>query len=180
MYIAKRLKEENIAEYVLYLWQVEDLLRANHLDMDELRTNYLAAFKAEGKAEKELEEWYEGLIRMMREEGVRESGHLQINKNTVAWLTELHNRLLHSSKHPFYSAAYYKVLPYIVEIRHKGDRQDVSEVENCLDILYGVMMLRLQKRSVGEETARAAADIAKLLGMLSDYYKQDKAGTLEF
>lgn len=180
MYIAKRLKEENIAKYVLYLWQVEDLLRANHLDMDELRTNYLAAFKAEGKAEKELEEWYEGLIRMMREEGVRESGHLQINKNTVAWLTELHNRLLHSSKYPFYSAAYYKVLPYIVEIRHKGDRQDVSEVENCLDILYGVMMLRLQKRPVGEETARAAADIAKLLGMLSDYYKQDKAGTLEF
>ena len=117
---------------------------------------------------------------MMREEGVRESGHLQINKNTVAWLTELHNRLLHSSKYPFYSAAYYKVLPYIVEIRHKGDRQDVSEVENCLDILYGVMMLRLQKRPVGEETARAAADIAKLLGMLSDYYKQDKAGTLEF
>ena len=73
MYIAKRLKEENIAEYVLYLWQVEDLLRANHLDMDELRTNYLAAFKAEGKAEKELEEWYEGLIRMMREEATCKS-----------------------------------------------------------------------------------------------------------
>ena len=117
---------------------------------------------------------------MMREEGMQEKGHLQINKNTVAWLTELHTRLLHSDKFPFYSAAYYKALPYIVEIRHKGDRQDVSEIENCLDILYGVMMLRLQKKPVGEETARAATDIAKLLGMLSDYYKQDKAGTLEF
>ena len=180
MYIARQLKEKNIAEYVLYMWQVEDLLRANHLDLDELRQGYLAGFRAGDQAEKELEEWYGNLIRMMREEGVREHGHLQINKNTVAWLTDLHDRLLRSSKYPFYASAYYKVLPYIVEIRHKGDRQDVSEIENCLDILYGVMMLRLQKKPVGEETARAATDIAKLLGMLSDYYKQDKAGTLEF
>ncbi len=180
MYIARQLKEKNIAEYVLYMWQVEDLLRANHLDLDELRQGYLAGFRAGDQAEKELEEWYGNLIRMMREEGVREHGHLQINKNTVAWLTDLHDRLLRSSKYPFYASAYYKVLPYIVEIRHKGGRQDVPEVENCLDILYGVMMLRLQKKPVAEETARAAADIAKWLGMLSEYYKQDQAGTLEF
>ena len=180
MYIAQQLKEKNIAEYLLYMWQIEDMVRANGLDMEKIKANIIDRYGISDKEKDALARWYEDIIGMMTEEGVKESGHLQINKNTVAWLTELHNRLLHSSKYPFYSAAYYKVLPYIVEIRHKGDRQDVSEVENCLDILYGVMMLRLQKRPVGEETARAAADIAKLLGMLSDYYKQDKAGTLEF
>ncbi|MBR2242341.1 MAG: DUF4924 family protein, partial [Prevotella sp.] len=28
MYIAKELRKKNIAEYLLYMWQVEDLLRA--------------------------------------------------------------------------------------------------------------------------------------------------------
>ncbi|MCD8317515.1 MAG: DUF4924 family protein [Paraprevotella sp.] len=180
MYIAQRLKEQNIAEYLLYMWQVEDIIRTNHLDPDEVKRNYLVQFKATGKTEKELEEWYTHLIRMMREEGVQEHGHLQINKNIILLLTDLHNQLLQSSKFPFYTAAYYKVLPYIVELRNKGDRKDIPELETCFDALYGVMLLRLQKKSVSEETARAVADLTKMLGMLSDYYKQDKAGELKF
>lgn len=179
MYIARKLKEENIAEYLLYMWQTEDLLRAHRLDLDELKRNYLVRFGAEGEAQRELENWYGNLIDMMRGEGVQERGHLQINNNVISWLTDLHASLLRSVKFPFYTAAYYKALPHIVELRSKGDRKDVSELENCFDALYGVMLLRLQQKPVGEQTAQAAADIAKMLGMLSDYYKQEKAGTLK-
>ena len=70
--------------------------------------------------------------------------------------------------------------PYIVELRNKGDKKDVSELENCFDALYGVMLLRLQHKPISDETAKAVADITKLLAMLSDYYKQDKAGELKF
>ncbi|RKW59613.1 MAG: DUF4924 family protein, partial [Prevotella sp.] len=28
MYIAKQLREKSIAEYILYMWQIEDLIRA--------------------------------------------------------------------------------------------------------------------------------------------------------
>ncbi len=179
MYIALRLKKENIAEYLLYMWQTEDLIRANRLDLDTLRQNYLTKFQATGKSAEELEKWYADLINMMRSEGIQESGHLQINKNVISWLTDLHQSLLHSTKFPFYTAAYYKALPYIVELRNKGDRKDIPELENCFDALYGVMMLRLQQKPVNEETARAVADISKMLGMLSEYYKQEKAGTLK-
>ena len=57
MYIAQQLKEKNIAEYLLYMWQVEDILRAHHLDPDELKQNYLAQFRATEETEKEMEEW---------------------------------------------------------------------------------------------------------------------------
>ena len=53
-------------------------------------------------------------------------------------------------------------------------------MENCFDALYGVMLLRLQQKPVNDETAKAVADITKLLSMLSEYYKQDKAGELNF
>ena len=166
MYIAQQLKEKNIAEYLLYMWQVEDILRAHHLDPDELKQNYLAQFRATEETEKEMEEWYSHLIRMMKEEGIQEGGHLQINRNIILWLTDLHNQLLQSSKFPFYTAAYYKALPYIVELRNKGDKKDVSELENCFDALYGVMLLRLQHKPISDETAKAVADTVAEFGRI--------------
>lgn len=180
MYIAKQLKEKNVAEYLLYMWQVEDLIRVNHLDIEELKVNYISRFNPSPEQEKEMVEWYANLIEMMRSEQVQEKGHLQINKNIIILLTDLHLQLLNSPKFPFYSAAYYKALPYIVEIRARNNNRDLPELESCFEILYGVMLLKMQKKAVSADTQKAVADISKLLGMLSDYYIQDKQGNLKF
>lgn len=180
MYIARQLKEKNVAEYLLYMWQVEDLIRANHLDIEELKTNYISRFNPSPEQEKEMVEWYTNLIEMIRSEQVQEKGHLQINKNMIILLTDLHLQLLNSPKFPFYSAAYYKALPYIVEIRARNNNRDLPELESCFEILYGVMLLKMQKKAVSADTQKAVADISKLLGMLSDYYMQDKQGNLKF
>ena len=97
----------------------------------------------------------------------------------IVWLTDLHLRLLRSPKFPYYSAAYYKALPFIVELRAKGADKDVPELETCFDALYGVLMLRLQKKQVSEETLKAIKVIGDLLAMLSEYYAKDKAGELD-
>ena len=39
MLIADQIKENNIAEYVLYMWQTEDLLRGFKLDIDLVEEN---------------------------------------------------------------------------------------------------------------------------------------------
>ena len=36
MIIAKKKKNENIAEYILYMWQIEDLIRAYNLNIKGL------------------------------------------------------------------------------------------------------------------------------------------------
>ena len=41
MYISQQLKKQNIAEYLLYMWQVEDLIRANNFDMEKIRETSL-------------------------------------------------------------------------------------------------------------------------------------------
>ncbi len=176
MYIARRLKERNIAEYLLYMWQVEDILRACHLDIDELRRTYIDKFEATGEAEKELEEWYRGLIRMMKEEGVEEKGHLRMNRDIISRVAGLHDRLLASHGPTAYARAYYKVLPFIAELREKGERKDVSVVENCFDALYAIMLLRLRHKPISDGTAKAATDIARFLGLLAAEYKKERAG----
>ena len=178
MKIAKQLKEKNIAEYLIYMWQVEDLLRANKCDIDEIRHNIISHYAEEERAA--LEEWYANLVEMMRTEGVKEKGHLQINRNVIQSLTELHAVLLASTQYPFYNAAYFKALPFIVELRRKNGKEDEPELETCFEALYGILLLRLQKKELSPETAAAVKDISTLLGQLSDYYFKDKEEPIEF
>lgn len=161
------------------MWQVEDIIRAFDCYMPKLRRNYISRFDCSEDDREDLTDWYGNLIRMMTEEGCREQGHLQINKVVMQNLTELHQQLLASPKFPFYSGEYYKVLPFIVELRNKGDK-DVNEIETCFNALYGVMMLRLRKQEISQDTLTAVKEITTLVGMLSDYYKKDKEEGLEF
>lgn len=180
MFIADQLKKQSISEYLLYMWQVEDTIRAYGLDADRMDAEYIPLFKLDETKKRQLKEWYENLIQMMREEGVAVHGHLQVNTNVIIYLTDLHTQLLKSSKHPFYSAAYYKALPFIVELRRKSDdSQKKNEIENCFDALYGLMLLKLQKKEISAGTANAIDKIAHFIGLLSDCYRKDKAGELE-
>ena len=179
MYISQQLKQQNIAEYLLYMWQVEDLIRANGFDMNRIKQSIIDPYPISDEQKAALAQWYEDLINMMHDEGVMEKGHVQINKNIIVWLTDLHLQLLKSPKFPYYSAAYYKALPFIVELRSKGADKDVPELETCFDAMYGVWMLKLQKKEVSEGTQKAMKVIGDLLAILAGYYIKDKQGELE-
>lgn len=199
MLVAKELRKKSIAEYLLYMWQIEDIIRAYQCSLTKIRKEYIDKFNYTDAQKDEEEDWFGDLLRMMNQEGCRENGHLQINKVIMQSLNELHAQLLTSSKFPFYSAEYYRVLPFIVELRGKtkqvADRMarknetnlkeiaanlGHSEIETCFDVLYGVMMLRLQKKEISRETETAVKEITTLIGMLSDYYQKDKTEGLQF
>ena len=95
-------------------------------------------------------------------------------------LIELNDQLLQSTKFPFYNSEYYKVLPYIVELRNRGANKEENEIETCFNSLYGVMMLRLQKKEITTNTQHAVKEISTFIGMLNDYYLKDKQEPLEF
>ena len=180
MFISQQLREKSIAEYVLYMWQVEDLIRAYGCSLSRIKNEYVSQFSDYTDEQRsELVDWYGDLIRMINQEGKREKGHLQINQIVVQDVSDLHAQLLQSSKFPFYNAEYYKVLPFIVELRNRGSK-DVGEIETCLNALYGTMMLRLQKKPISPETANAVKEITTFIGMLSDYYIKDRTEGLEF
>ncbi|MBR2301200.1 MAG: DUF4924 family protein [Bacteroidaceae bacterium] len=179
MFISRELRQKNIAEYLLYMWQIEDLLRAYDFSMEKISQTMIAPYNLDEEKSGELYDWYENLIEMMRAEGVMQSGHLQINRNVIIMLTDLHLRLLKSTKVPFYSAAYYKALPYIVEFRNKSNGKEKNELENCFDALYMLWLMKLQKREINAETLNATGEISKFISTLSLYYKEDEEGRLD-
>ncbi len=190
MFIAQELRKKNIAEYLLYMWQVEDTIRAFGCSLGRIRREYVDRFDYSDEQKDEEVDWFGNLIRMMNQEGCREHGHLQINKVTMQMLVELHTQLLESPKFPFYNAAYYKVLPFIVELRNRGARsadsrladtvKQENEIETCFNSLYGVMLLRLQHKDISPDTLHAVKEISNFIGMLADYYKKDKEEGLKF
>lgn len=146
-------KKENIAEYILYLWQIED---------------YLRAFPEQAESNQELQD----LSDMMHNEGVWESGHLQIAKNALSELEDLHSELL-DTEAP-YRAVIMHIQPALNILKSKTDRPTMSDIEACLTLLYQVMMLRLQKRELTPETEVTVKDATQLLRFLSKTYYDDQ------
>jgi hypothetical protein len=148
-------KKENIAEYILYLWQLED---------------YLRAFPEHATSNTELMELYD----MMHYEGIMGGGHLQLAQNALSELEDLHNELI-DTEAP-YRAVTMHLQPTLNVLKAKTDRPNMSDVEACLVLLYQVMMLRLQKKEITPETEVVVKDATQLLRFLSKtYYDNETA-----
>lgn len=174
MYVASQKRKENVAEYLLYMWQIEDLIRANGLDLGRIEANIVDKSGLSAEQRKEMLEWYESLIDMMRREGVEQKGHLQINKNMIGQLADLHQTLLRDPKFQDYHAEFYKTLPYIVELRSKAGDDKAGEIETCFNALYGWLMLRLKGQEISPETQQAMAQIARFVALLSRDFHLDE------
>ena len=143
-------KKDNIAEYILYLWQMED---------------YLRAFPQNAEATEELHE----LNEMMHREGIMEGGHLALANNALNELIDLHAQLL--DEDAMYRAAVIRLQPSLNVLKAKTDRPTMSDIEACLVLLYQIMLLRLQKRPISPETASVQEQATKVLKFLSGTYR---------
>ena len=179
MKIAQQLKSTNVAEYILYMFQLEDTLRAYDCDPDRIADEYVSRFDWSEEDKENEADWLAELCIMMHDEGKTTGGHLLSNLGTISLLTDLHLQLLESPKQPFYSAAYYKALPYIVEFRAKSKGEEALELQNCFDMLYAVMLLRLQKRDISPGTQEAVTAVSHLIALLANAWNQEREGTLE-
>ena len=64
MYIAQELRKKNIAEYILYMWQVEDTIRAFGCQLSRIRREYIEQFDYTDEQKEEETDWFGNLIRM--------------------------------------------------------------------------------------------------------------------
>lgn len=172
MIIAKQKKEENIVEYLLYMWQIEDILRAYKLDIEKLDKVIVSQYQQDENTKKEIREWYDNLIQMMKLEHIEESGHLQININLVNDLNDLHIELLQNPQEIQYNALFFKTLPFLVEFRNKLKAgEETNDIQLSLHSLYAILLLKLQKKEISKDTEVAVKQISSFLAVLSQKYK---------
>lgn len=178
MLIAREKRKSNIAEYVIYMWHVEDLLRAFNFDLDKIKTNIVDGFKANENDSKEILDWYESMIHMMREQGVTEKGHLSITKNTINELEELHQKLLKAPKHSDYMRLYFYAKPNIILFKSKSDAE-AEDILTCFNALYSMLLMKLSGKEINPQTAESMETFSNLLALLSAKFKEVEEGNLD-
>ena len=179
MIIAKEKRRANIAEYVIYMWHLEDLLRACKLDIDTVQQKIIDGYQAKSQDQIEIKEWYESLIHMIRSEEIVESGHLQMVKNTVAEMTEIHQLLLKSNKEQNYMRCFFMAKPNISMFRSKSNNPEASDIEICLHALYTLLLMKMSGKDLSVETMESMNTFSQLLAELSAKYKAWEEGSLD-
>ena len=167
MLIAREKLKSNVVEYILYMYHIEDVIRVNKFDMNELEMNIISKYTLpEGQLE-EIRTWYRSLIAQMQKDDILESGHLSSLKELSFRLNDLHIQLLNSLDEARYTDYYNWASSYIAELKAKMKNPAMTEVEVCLDGLYAFMLLKMKGHTITDETADAMGVFSQLLRYLA-------------
>lgn len=178
MLIARELRKTNIAEYILYMWQIEDLLRAFSFNNELIKKQLVDRFNTDDKLSSEILTWYTNLSLMMEKEHVLEKGHLQVFTNLVNDLYEFHIKMIETRKDMDYVYLYERNRQAIIELVQKSNT--VNEIEACFLALYGLMILKIKNSEISDQTRITAEQLARLVGHLSVRYLQYENDDFEF
>jgi hypothetical protein len=179
MIIAQEKRKTNIAEFILYMWQVEDLIRASGFDLEKVDENVISKFDLPAETLGEIRTWYSNLITLMAEERIVKKGHMPFLNNLIRELNDLHLRLLQSPQEKKYQEIYREARSNIKSFMEKSPDTFSSEIEACLTGLYGYLMLRLKQTGISEETKTAMASFSNLLAALSTRFREIEEGLRE-
>lgn len=181
MDIAQVKRHDNIAEYILYLWQLEDLFRALKFSPDAIYTQMIAPRK-ELSTEKQTEflMWYMDMVNLMQQEGKMEKGHLEHTLHLIADLHDLHLRLMQLPVGAHYRQTVAKLTPELPRLRSLIGDQEMSDTELCFRCLYAAMLYHIK----GEEKHKSAIDdtlefISPVIGELAAMHRKVERGEID-
>ena len=180
MLIAKEIRKTNIAEYILYMWQVEDLLRACSFNVELIESKLVNRFQTDEDTAKEISAWYNNLALMMEKEHIREKGHLQVLVNLVNDLNEFHLKLIQTQADGAYLQLFGLNQQAISELIQKSGRSVQTEVEACLNALYGVLLMKLKETEISHVTRQTVEGFGRMIGHLSARYIQFENDDFDF
>ncbi|MDZ4821992.1 MAG: DUF4924 family protein [Flavobacteriales bacterium] len=179
MSLAEQKQKQNIAEYLLFMWQMEDLVRAVEFDAEQLDT-FVRSYTPSAEAFETEKQWFRELVKKMRGEKVENRGHISEVHELLFELSFLHNTLLNVIKDKTYLDLHHRAQPNIVEYQKRNGGKSSNDVESCLVSLYGLLVLRLKKEPVSEETEGAMKTFSDMLARLAQQYRNMKEGEKNF
>lgn len=178
MYISSQKKQENIAEYILYMWQIEDVIRACGLDIDKVEKTIIAQQELDDSQKQALYNWYKDLCNKMKIQKLQESGHLRAHNEVLEELSMLHNNLLTYYKDEKYIDQFSVAQQFIDEFKKVSNNPTASNVEVMFTALYAKLMLRLKGMDISSSTEEAFQAFRNVLAYLAAKYKQMQNGEL--
>ncbi|MDO9550984.1 DUF4924 family protein [Rhodonellum sp.] len=167
--VAENKKTKNIGEYIIYMYQMEDLLRAYAFEIADIKQYVIAHYPISEEQKNETYDWFEGLIASMKAEGKLNEGHLEATQESVEALAKIHWELLKSDQ--TYFDIYTKAKPHVIRmILEAGEKSPKHEIQVCVNGIYGLLLARLRSRDVPKEMLDATIAFGDVLSYLNYSY----------
>lgn len=179
MYVAYQKKKENICEYFLYMFQIEDLIRACKFDKKLIESQLLTKYPSDMAIQSEVSQWYLGLANQMEEEHLHTSGHLITIKNKIAEVFDFHLYLMNNLKEIAYQSKFAVVAPLLAELRQRQSATNDNDLMLALNSVYGFLILKLKGSQITKSTAEAMKVIVEWFNLLSAKFKAYESGELK-
>ena len=144
MDIAQAKRKENLAEYILYLWQLEDLLRALQFSPEAIYSQLIAPRQIDEEQKHLFLLWYMDIVNLLRKEGKEESGHLEHTLHLIGDMHNLHLQLMQNPIGEHYRKTFQTLAPQLPMLRTLVKKEDVCDMELCFRALYAAMLYRIK------------------------------------
>jgi len=180
MLIASKKEQENIAEYVLYLFQIEDVVRSFDFDLDQIIEVFVLPNLPDDSFENQYRKWYQEIINEMKGSSLEKKGHIDRIMEVCRELVFLHNTIHTMGKENKYKEICERAAVFIPEFRAKSDKKNNHDVEVILHAMYMKLQLRIRGKEISNETDEAFDAMRMQLAFLVREYHKMKSGEYNF
>lgn len=169
--VAESKKSKNVAEYIIYMYQMEDLIRSYQFNLHDIRQYVISHYPVSEDEKSQIAGWFETLMGQMIAEGIEEKGHLSHVQKEVDQLAILHWDLL--KKDRAYFEIYHPVKSHLLEYISSAEGQNLGhEIQICINGIYGLLLCRLTGQNIPEDLKESTEAFGSLLSYLSLVYKE--------
>ena len=180
MDIAQAKRKENIAEYILYLWQIEDLLRALQFSPEAIYSQLVAPRQVDEEQKHIYLLWYMDIVNLLRKEGKEESGHLEHTIHLIADMHNLHLQLMHNPIGEHYRATFSRLAPQLPQLRTMVKKEDISDTELAFRALYAALLYRIKGDDKRSDTIKDIIElVSPVVGELAALYGKVERGEID-
>ncbi|MFI3293003.1 MAG: DUF4924 family protein [Rikenellaceae bacterium] len=176
---AQKLRHTNIAEYILYIWQLEDLIRALQFSPQAIYSQFVAPrTQLSPQDQTTLLEWYTQIGELLQKEQKEEKGHIE---HTLHLISDLHNLHLQLMKLPVGAryrtlhASLDEVLPDLRAIMGS----EINDTEICFRALYAAMLYRIKGDGGKSAVSDTIEYISPVIAELAQIFRKVEAGEVD-
>ncbi|PSL06241.1 DUF4924 family protein [Cecembia rubra] len=167
--VADRKRKQNIAEYIIYMYQMEDLLRAYQFNLEDIGQYVVSHYPISAKEKQETISWFQDLSDKMIAQHLEKGGHIQETQFFVDALARLHWELLKKDKS--YFEIYQEAKPHLIQLIMEAKNEiPTNEVQLFLNAVYGRLLARLHGREIPQEILDATEVFGSVLSYLNFAY----------
>jgi len=172
MIIAEEKRKENIVEYIIYIRQIQDIIRSTGFDITILEKVIINQYDISEKLKVKIRDWYSDLIISMKQEGLEKSGDFKFIQDLIDDLNIIHLNLLEDSTDYKHKELFRWAKPNIDEFRTLSRMQNQNDINVCIDALHSLLLLRIKKEKISDETMQAMQTFSNLLANLALKYRE--------